>query len=91
MQFYWLSGFCKNDTHPIFRLQHGFAVLFKQLAKKDEAIFKQLLKTVHPILKTTRKASSSEAMTRLSIKVSMLLRPIPESKPTKDGMEGYSL
>jgi hypothetical protein len=59
---------------------------------KDEAIFKQLLKTVHPgILKTTRKASSSGSnTTRLLIKVSMLLRPIPESKPTKDGMEGYS-
>jgi hypothetical protein len=39
----------KNDNlHPIFRLQHGFTVLFKQLQAKDEAIFKQLLKTVHP-------------------------------------------
>jgi hypothetical protein len=60
--------------------------LFKQLKAKDEAIFKQLLKTVHPgILKTTRKASSSSNTTRLLIKVSCFYDQL--SKPTKDGME----
>jgi hypothetical protein len=66
----------KNDNlHPIFRL-HGFYCL-SNWQTKDRGYFKQLLKTVHPGILKTRKASSSGSnTTRLSIKVSMLLRPI---------------
>jgi hypothetical protein len=60
--------------------------LFKQL-KESRNYFKQLLKTVHPVLKTKESEQFWKHDTIIDKGFHAL---IPESKPTKDGMEGYS-
>jgi hypothetical protein len=83
-------GFVKTIIYIQYSGYSGFWCCLSNWQSQRRGYFKQLLKTVHPgILKTTRKASSSGQYDTIIDKGFHALRPIPESKTNKDGMEGY--
>jgi hypothetical protein len=87
MQFYWLLASVKTIiyTSNIQVTAWLSRYCLSNWQAKDEAIFKQLLKTVHPgILKLQGKRAVLKQYDTIIDKGFHAFTTIPESKPTKD-------
>ena len=88
MQFYWFLASVKNDN--LYFQYSGYSIALRYCLGnwqvRDEKIFKQLLKTVHPgILKNYKESEDFWKQYETPIRnwFSYFLRQFPEIKPAK--------